>query len=511
MKLTLCQPVSVVQAAEGDAPSRTIMGLAVPWNVTAYASTGPVRFLPGSIPTDGKAPKLIRNHDLADPIGIVTERIETEDGILFSARISETATGNEALTLAADGVLDAVSVGVDVLEHEYDGNVMVVKSSRWRELSMVTFGAFDEAVITTVAAEADTTELDSDTEPTEPTETENPSEKEDTEVSEATIQTAPIVVSASAYTRPRVTAADYISAMLTGRPLPEVRAADNELAQVPGLLPEPLLGDVWTTEATGRPIIDAVGTRALPQAGETFFRRYINQTTSVAQQAAEFDSLSSAQFQVNRIQVDKKTFGGYLNVSSQSGDWSEPALVQQIINDMVRQYSKATEAYVGGVISTASVSATTTIADPTDGDEVIAALYDGAAEMSNNTGVLPTHLMVSTSVWAKFGQAKDAGGNRIFPYLGPVNAAGTSVGVANFGISPLGLNLVVTNDLGGGDQAMLVYGRAIEVYEDRSRTGGIRVESPATASATIGLWGYLGACVLEPLATATSGYVLYLI
>ena len=74
MKLELCQPVQVVAAAEGEAPSRTIMGLAVPWNVTAYASTGPVRFLPGSIPTDGKAPKLIRNHDLADPIGIVTER-----------------------------------------------------------------------------------------------------------------------------------------------------------------------------------------------------------------------------------------------------------------------------------------------------------------------------------------------------------------------------------------------------------------------------------------------------
>jgi hypothetical protein len=249
----------------------------------------------------------------------------------------------------------------------------------------------------------------------------------------------------------------------------------------------------------------------LPQAGETFFRRYIQQTTAVAQQAAEFDSLASAQYIVSRIQVDKKTFGGYLNTSAQSGDWSDPALVQQIINDMVRQYSIQTETYVGQMLGNASQAADTSIGDATNGDEVIAALYDGAAQMRDTTGVLPTHLMVSTSVWAKFGQAKDAGGNRIFPYLGPINAAGTSVGVTNFGISPLGLNLVVTNDLGAGDQAMLVYGAAVEVYEDRSRTGGIRVENPATASATIGLWGYIGACVLNPLATATTGYVLYLL
>jgi hypothetical protein len=228
----------------------------------------------------------------------------------------------------------------------------------------------------------------------------------------------------------------------------------------------------------------------------------------VATQANEFDNLASQQFEVSKLLFTKVTKGGYLNVSAQSGDWSEPALVQQIINDMVQQYSIQTEYYVGNTIGNASLSAQTIITDATDGDEVIAALYDGAAEMRTNTGVLPTHLMVSTSVWAKFGQAKDSGGNRIFPYLGPSNAAGTANGATSLIMNPLGLQLVVTNDLGAGEQAMLVYGPAVEVYEDRSRTGGIRVENPATASATIGLWGYIAAGVIP---AGAASYVLYLI
>lgn len=499
MRIDLVQPIQLL-AAEGDGtPSRTIQGIAVPYGVDANASTGPVRIMPGALPTDGPAPKLLMNHNPDQPVGVVTERVDTGTEMLFSAKVSQTAAGNEALVLAMDGVYDGVSVGVNATQFHYDGNTLVVEAGNWRELSLVAFPAFEGARITQVAAEA-STEADE----TPETETETSEEEPMPENIEAAapIQTAPIILG-GALTRPRISASEYVVAMLTGNQ--SVLAADNELAQIPGLLPEPLMGDVWSTYFSGRPIIDAVGTRALPAGGETFFRRYISQATLVGQQASEFDSLASRQFTVSRIQVDKKTFGGYLNVSSQSGDFSDPALVQQIINDMVRQYSIATEHYVGSQIDNATDVAVTTIADPTDGDEVIAALYDGAALMRTQTGVLPTHLLVNAATWAAFGQAKDAGGNRIFPFLGPINAAGTSVGVTQFGISPLGLNLVVTEDIdyaAGDYQATLLYGPAVEVYEDRSRTGGIRVENPATASATIGLWGYMGVAFLSPLSGA---------
>lgn len=509
MKIELTQTFQVL-ADIAEAPSRTIQGIAVPYNVDANASTGPVRFLPGSLPVDGAAPKLLLNHDSTSPVGLVTERVDTPEAMLFSARISATNLGNEALTLALDGVIDGVSVGVIATDFTFDNGVCVIAAADWRELSMTPFPAFSAATITDVAATIADQPVD---EPTDDGNDPSPSTTSEEEPPmpnlEATpIQSAPIVLAGA---RPRITAAQAVVDMLAGRP---IEAADGVLTDIPGLLPEPLQGDVWSSYFAGRPIIDAVGTRALPQAGETFFRRYIKQTTAVGLQADEFDTLASQAYKVDRIQVDKKTYGGYLNVSSQSGDWSDPALVQQIINDMIRQYSKQTEAYVAGIVDNATATAGTNIGTITDGDEIIAALYDGSAEMRAATGVLPTHVIVNSKAWAAFGQAKDAGGNRIFPYLGPVNAAGLSAGAGQFGISPLGLSLIVSDDIAyaaGDYQATLVYGPAIEVYEDRSRTGGIRVENPATASATLGLWGYIGACVLSPLQTAATGYALSLI
>ena len=63
MKIELSQPITLdVSAEEGEKPRRTLSGIAVPFGVDALASTGKVRFEPGSLPTDGAAPKLIRDH-----------------------------------------------------------------------------------------------------------------------------------------------------------------------------------------------------------------------------------------------------------------------------------------------------------------------------------------------------------------------------------------------------------------------------------------------------------------
>lgn len=158
-------------------------------------------------------------------------------------------------------------------------------------------------------------------------------------------------------------------------------------------------------------------------------------------------------------------------------------------------------------MAAASSAATDQIADYTDADDVLAALYNGAAEMFDDAGVMPTHLVVHADVWASLGQSKTAGGDYVFPYLAPSNAAGQMTGgAAVMNGNPLGLSLVVANDVGSG-VGYLLYGPAVEVYEDRSRTGGIRVENPATASATIGLWGYIAADII---GAAPSKYALSL-
>jgi hypothetical protein len=92
MKLTLSAGFAVdVEAAAGEAPTRTISGIAAPYGISATVSDGSsVQFAPGSLPVDGKAPKLFMYHDSSQPVGLVTSRTETPEGMLFSAKIADT-------------------------------------------------------------------------------------------------------------------------------------------------------------------------------------------------------------------------------------------------------------------------------------------------------------------------------------------------------------------------------------------------------------------------------------
>ena len=143
----------VITAGENEG-KREIMGLAAPYNVVATVSTGQkVKFLPGSLPVDGANPKLVLNHDLTQLVGVVTERTEDENGLYFVAKLSKTGKAEEALELAKDGALDAVSVGAEPIIAKYDDEgVLVVEKARMVELSLVALGAFEEAKITQIAA-----------------------------------------------------------------------------------------------------------------------------------------------------------------------------------------------------------------------------------------------------------------------------------------------------------------------------------------------------------------------
>ena len=155
IRLTPSQITVDAAAAEG-LPSRSISGVAVTYDETATVLDGTkVRFLQGSLPVTGRDPKIYMQHDSTQILGKVVERVDTPQGMMFTAKISATRLGDEALTLANDGVIDAVSVGVTPTKFSYDEEgVMIVEAATWQELSLVSEGAFSGAVITEVAASA---------------------------------------------------------------------------------------------------------------------------------------------------------------------------------------------------------------------------------------------------------------------------------------------------------------------------------------------------------------------
>jgi HK97 family phage prohead protease len=219
-------------------PSRTVSGVAVPYGVAATVSDGTkVIFEAGSLPTEGKAPKLYVNHDSEQAVGIVTERVETAEGMMFSARFSKTSRAEEALQLSLDGVIDSVSVGVNPTKFKIqDDGTMLVQAADWLELSLVTGRpAFADAVITQVAASEPESIPQDEAEISniklEVLEQEKENMSEETPI-EAAIPTSPVVFAESKREFKMPSAGEYLAAMhIGGDTFRKVNAAFQEAAR----------------------------------------------------------------------------------------------------------------------------------------------------------------------------------------------------------------------------------------------------------------------------------------
>jgi HK97 family phage prohead protease len=154
IRLTPKTLITVDAAAAEGSPRRSISGVAVTYDEVATVSDGTqVKILQGALPVDGRNPKLYMQHQSDLIIGQVVERVDTNEGMLFTAKISATTLGNDAMEMVKDGTIDAVSIGINPTKFSYDDNgVMIVEAAVWTELSLVSQGAFEGAVITEVAA-----------------------------------------------------------------------------------------------------------------------------------------------------------------------------------------------------------------------------------------------------------------------------------------------------------------------------------------------------------------------
>jgi HK97 family phage prohead protease len=505
--------VSIDAAASDGTPTRTITGIAVPYGVAATVSDGTeVIFERGSLPVDGKAPRLYLNHSADSAIGIVTARYDDEEGMMFTAKISKTAAGDEALQLALDGVLDSVSVGVNPTKTRAnkDGSITVLAAD-WIELSMVPVPAFAGAVITDIAAsihhepeETDNNELQ------EPTEETEPMSEVETPAVEATIPTAAIpaqpkrefrMPSAGEYlaayhiggdTFAKVNGA-FIEAQKAKRSVLEAAAGDIATTDTPGLLPIPVLGPVFQDINYIRPFISAIGARAYPDGGssKTFIRPTITTHTEVAEQtgAVEFGAAAARTMVIAANSVAKKTFAGQVSLSVQDIDFTSPAAMQQVLQDLMGQFMIVTDNFAVD----AQVTASTTIGQ-WDGtpEDLILFLYGAARDISNGTNLFPTHILMGADAWAKLGSTVDADKRPLFPMVGTPGLGGyNTLGAGNVTnwstTNPLGLQIIVDSNVAA--KTMVVFHAPASEYYEQIR-GLMSVENPGTLSRTFSYYGY---------------------
>ncbi len=515
-----------IDAAQDGSPKRTITGIALPYNTEATVSGGQtVSFLPGSLPTDGKAPKLYMSHDSTQAIGLVTERADSPEAMYFTAKVSTTALGDEALILAADGVLDSVSVGVNPTKFSFnEDGVMIVEAADWMELSLVPQPAFAGATITDVAASIPTSEDEvsnnTETAPDEP----EPTEREETEVSETPV---PEVIEASAlFAQPKrkfdlPTPGEYLAAMhIGGTTFDNVAAAARDYVaskqsafqfaagdvlttDTVGLLPVPVLGPVFANlNQAIRPVVAAVGARAYPDNGtqKTFVRPTWTTHTSVATQSTELTAVSATTPVIASNVISKTTLAGQVQLSIQDVDFTSPGSMDIIINDLMGQYMQASDNLAAdGLVAGGTASGATWSVTANDPSTLISAIYTAAYNILLDTNFLPDHIFVAPGVWQALGAQLDADKRPVFPYVGAAGLMGVNgMGAANITVAntfnPFGLNLVADRNFAAGTM-VVARGAAIEFYE--SIRGLLTRDEPSTLGKVMSYHGYASLFVAD--------------
>jgi len=494
------------EAGDADRPAR-IAGIAVPWDTVATVSDGQqVRFARGAFDVDQKPAKLIENHDLTQLRGVVDTLVDGNEGLEFEATLADTRASRDAVALLKAGAYDAVSVGAHPIKFTTNPEgVMTVTEAALVELSLVAVPAFKEAVITQVAAtvpDPGDEQQEQDTDNTE---------QELEEMSEAKIEAEPIEAEATIPTNPILyasakpqlpSAVEYIAAMIKGghefeKMQTAVRAAAPEVAvaDTPGIIPTPILGPVYNNFVGNRPICDAVGVRAMPAGGKVFIRPKVVTNTSMGEQAAEFDTLTAGTFVVDDIQVTKGTYGGYVNISEQDLDWTDPAVLSFLLDDMTRIYASATEEVAADALGTGVTNSDNfglaNVGDPSYWADWIATAAETIVTGSN--GNFPTHLFVNPRMWGEMVRLSDDSKRPMFPAVNPQNAlGGMSFGTGNG--TAWGLQVVMSRNF-DGDTLIIGDASGYELFEQQK--GALSVDNPSDLSRTIAWRGYFAAKMID--------------
>ncbi len=494
-----------IDAAAGEDKPATVTGIAVPWApTTAVVSNGiRVAFARGAFDVNQKPAKLLENHDTAQLRGVVNAIADMDEGLGFTATFARTAASADAIELVKAGAYDAVSVGAEPIESYYDKELKatVVTKAHLAEISLVAMPAFTDAKITEIAATSP------EEEPSSPEEEPNPtqdSEEENMEVQpttvEAAVATTPIYATAVKREAKLPTAVEYLAAAIAGgdawhRMSDALKAAapDVVTTDTPGVLPQPILGPVYNNFRGLRPVVDAIGPKAMPGGGKVFIRPEVTTHTSMAVQSAENAALQSGTFVISSNQVTKGAYGGYVTISEQDLDWTDPAVLSLILDDMARIYANTTDDVAADALL-AGCSQSAVLTDPTSAAEWVSDIYDAASTiLTNSNGNLPTHLFLSPNMFGYLGKLVDTAGRPLFPQVGPMNAFG-SMSPGSTDAVAFGLRVVVDRNF-AADTVIVGDASGFEIFEQQK--GAISIDNPSTISRTIAWRGYFATLMID--------------
>jgi HK97 family phage prohead protease len=553
-KLTHLTFSSPIEAS--DTQRRIISGQIVPFGSVGNTSIGKVIFEKGSIqiPSVSKI-KLLAQHNTNDPIGRAQSFQENNGGINGVFKLSAASKATDYLLMASEGLIDGLSVGVEVLaSRELKDGTVVVTSSVLKEVSLVESPAFGQARVLEVVAqntdEEDALETAEDVlieqisnavdglkelqvteKAMEQMETLTESEatvSEDTtaattEAAAAAEASRPIIKAASAYgdgttrvrhgitsmgryTEHKIKAAlgDNVSReWVSASEDRSLIATDGTMASNPAFNPIQYLSNFVSNTNFGRPTIDAVTRQAAPASGMqinipalvTSAGGGSDAAPTVASNAIDGTAPSDTAMTSAYETVTLARYAGQQTVDLALLERSDPIFFDQLAIQLERAYRLATDSAMIAALTSQGTQAATKAASIAGLISYIGveapAAYKGSSYFASN-------IVTNTDWWSQLIGAVDTTGRPIFTASQPMNAGGVSTPTSIKG-NVLGLDLYVDKNVTAGlidESAFIIAPETAMWFETPEAFFSVNVVSNMAVQTAI--YGYGAGKVLIP-------------
>ena len=523
----------MITAADGE--RRIIAGQIVPFGAVGNTSAGKTIFERGSIqiPAVSKI-KLLAQHNTNDPIGRAKSFSETAQGIDGVFKLSAASKATDYLLMASEGLIDGLSVGVEVLaSKERKDGTLVVTSAILKEVSLVESPAFTEARVLEVAAsegetvEEEVSETPEVTEETQPTESEATVSEDTTaattEAAAAAEASRPVIKAATPYgegvtrvrhgitsmgryTEHKIKAAlgnDESRQWVAASEDRSLIATDSTMATNPAFNPIQYLSNFVSNTNFGRPTIDAVTRQAAPASGlqinipslVTSAGGGSSVAPTVAANPLDGTAPSDTPMTSAYETVTLARYAGQQTVDLALLERSDPIFFDQLALQLERSYRLATDSAMIAVLTAGGTQATGVAATNAGLISYVstesAAAYAGSSYFASNIVVNPTW-------WSTIMGYTDTTGRPIYNATNPWNAAGDSKPTSIKG-NVLGLDLYVDKNVTTGlvdESAFIIAPETAMWFETPEAFFSVNVVSNMAVQTAI--YGYGAGKVLIP-------------
>jgi len=508
------QTVQAGEIQSFDTDKRELTIQVLPWGVDALTARGYERFEKGAF--DGLDPSafVLRQRHQDPPTGRGIALEETDTHLLMTFKVAKTATGDDQLTLAKDGIETGASVGFE------DGQFDISKAEDGRKRithKRVNPKGMLEVSTTYIPAFAEESRILQIRERNDMAETPEAA-------AEVTAAPSPTITNQFQGISPEAlqefearvmkrldTVEEKQTAVMLGAHMAEdagkaelkrqVKLQIRELADVvttgnEGVVPDAIVNEMLGRIDTGRPFLNNTRRLTTPSAGTRLLLPRLVQGPLVDTQESEKAELASRATSIDTVDFPMLTVGGAADISMQLLKRSSPEFRQLWLDLLGEAYATDTEdKAIDALLAEAAVveGGALDIEAPTFGEA-----FTNAATATNRT-MAPDRIFLSTSAIAAFGDAVSpagGGGTPLYPgifSISGLNGDGKSL--------PGGFNLLPVWTPALDDEAIDILvgpSRAFAWAEDGTYT--LEADVPSKFGRDIGLAGMIWYAPLYPAA-----------